>query len=75
MRTAVLATLLLAGGCTAQEVDTTARVFSAAAPLLLLIAGPAGPACEIALRAACATAEVAAQWPGGPGIAVVPKSQ
>ena len=75
---AVLAALLLAACSTPQEeahtkavVDETAHALSDAAPLLVLIPG-AGPACSIALKAACAVAEEIAEWPEGPGLPPTP---
>lgn len=72
MRGAAVVIALLSG-CTAPQVDQTARVFSAIAPLLALIPGPAGPACVIAARAACAAIEAAADWPNGAGVASAAK--
>jgi len=83
MRLAVLvlaATLLLCACSTPEQsartravVDESARVFSAIAPLLVLIPGPAGPACVIAARAACAAVEAVADWPNGAGVASAAK--
>lgn len=66
MRAALLIVALLAG-CTADQINQGAHVFSAAAPLLVLIPG-AGPACVIAAKAACAAIEAASEWPSGPGV-------
>lgn len=52
---------------TRAAVDQDAHVISVAAPMLVLIP-EFGPACVVALRAACAAAEVWAEWPSGPGL-------
>ncbi len=78
MRPALLAVLALTACATPEQtqraratVDQGAHVISVAAPMLVLIP-EFGPACVVALRAACAAVETAAEWPDGPGATVVP---
>ena len=68
MTRAAVLVLALLGGCTASQIDESAHLFAQAAPLLALIPGPAGPACVIAAKLACAVAEAASEWPDGAGV-------